>query len=94
MYWLVLVTGVLCCSGREDQRVCGFEVLRGGRDRKRQRVGGGDQQQRESDRPDVSKPAGVDEKVENKNWDLLPLIRCECMCVPGAQESSTLTTWG
>lgn len=63
----VLVTGVLCCSGREDQRVCGFEVLRGGRDGKQQRIGGGgDQQQREPDRPDVSKRAGVDEKFRIK----------------------------
>lgn len=47
----------MCCSGREDQRVCGFEVLPGSRDRKQQHIGGDEQQQLEPGRPDVRKPA-------------------------------------
>lgn len=97
-YWsapsrMPIWTGVMCCSGREDQRVCGFEVLRGGCDRKQQHVGGGQQQQHEPGRPDVRKPAAFGWWKLSLNRDLLALMRCECMCVPGAQGSSTSTTW-
>ena len=95
-YWsapspILIWTGVMCCSGREDQRVCGFEVLRGGHGRKPQRVGGGEQQQHQPSKPDVRKPAAVVDV--SFYWDQLPLMTCECMWVPGVQVSSTLTTW-
>lgn len=64
MYWLVLVSPFsdsehvrFLCSGRKGQRVCGFDVLQGGRDRKQQPGGGGERRRRGPGGPDVRKPA-------------------------------------